>query len=51
MRWGPRLRAFVDLVEFDDGVTSCGAACKYTFTFLIQGIANVLPVEKSTIKH
>ena len=26
MRWGPRLGAFVDLVEFDDGVTSCSAA-------------------------
>ena len=26
MRWGPRLGALVDLVEFDDGVTSCGAA-------------------------
>ena len=24
--WQPRLGAFMDLVEFDDGVTSCGAA-------------------------
>ena len=26
LRWGPRLGALVDLVEFDDGVTSC-ATC------------------------
>ena len=26
LHWEPRLGAFVDLVEFDDGVTSCGAA-------------------------
>ena len=24
LHWGPRLGALVDLVEFDDGVTSCG---------------------------
>ena len=24
LRWGPRLVALVDLVEFADGVTSCG---------------------------
>ena len=26
LRWGPRLGAFVDLVEFEDGVTDGGAA-------------------------
>ena len=26
LHWGPKLGAFVDLVEFDDGVTSCGVA-------------------------
>ena len=26
LRWEPRLGAFVDLVEFDDGVTSSGTA-------------------------
>ena len=26
LRWGPRLGALVDLVEFDDGVTSGGEA-------------------------
>ena len=26
LRWGPRIGALVDLVEFDDGVTSCGVA-------------------------
>ena len=26
LRWEPRLRAFVDLVEFEDGVTDGGAA-------------------------
>ena len=26
LRWGPRLGALVDLVEFVDGVTSCGVA-------------------------
>ena len=26
LRWGPRLRALVDLVEFEDGVTNGGVA-------------------------
>ena len=26
LRWGPRLGALLDLVEFDDGVTGCGVA-------------------------
>ena len=26
LHWGPRLGALVDLVEIDDGVTSCGVA-------------------------
>ena len=26
LRWGPRLAALVDLVEFEDGVTNGGAA-------------------------
>ena len=37
MRWGPRLGAFVDLVEFDDGVTSCGAALLKTVEALSRG--------------
>ena len=26
LRWGPRVGALMDLVEFVDGVTSCGVA-------------------------
>ena len=37
MRWGPRLGALVDLVEFDDGVTSCGAALFKTVEALSRG--------------
>ena len=37
MRWGPRLGAFVDLVEFDDGVTSCSAALFKTVEALSRG--------------
>ena len=40
MRWGPRLGAFVDLVEFDDGVTSCGAAL-FTVVDSCQGFRKV----------
>ena len=35
--WEPRLGAFVDLVEFDDGVTSCGAALFKTVEALSRG--------------
>ena len=34
LRWGPRLGALVDLVEFDDGVASCGVEHKIQFTAL-----------------
>ena len=37
LRWEPRLGAFVDLVEFDDGVTSCGAALFKTVEALSRG--------------
>ena len=37
MRWGPRLGAFVDLVKFDDGVTSCGAGLFKTVEVLSRG--------------
>ena len=37
LRWGPRLGALVDLVEFDDGVTSCGAALFKTVEALSRG--------------
>ena len=34
LRWGPRLVVFVDLVEFEDGVTDRGAAmCKTVEAF------------------
>ena len=36
-RWEPRLGAFVDLVEFDDCVTSCGAALFKTVEDLSRG--------------
>ena len=35
--WDPRLEAFVDLVEFDDGVTSCGATLFKTVETLSRG--------------
>ena len=35
--WEPRLRAFVDLVEFDDHVTSCGPALFKTVPALSRG--------------
>ena len=35
--WGPRLGAFVDLVEFDDGVTSCCVALFKTVEALSRG--------------
>ena len=35
--WGPRLGALVDLVEFDDGVTSCGVALFKTVEALSSG--------------
>ena len=37
LRWGPRLGALVDLVEFDDGVTSCGVALFKTVEALSRG--------------
>ena len=37
LRWKPRLGAFVDLVEFDDGVTSCGVALFKTIEALSGG--------------
>ena len=37
LHWEPRLGAFVDLVEFDDGVTSCGAALFKTVEALSSG--------------
>ena len=37
LRWEPRLGAFVDLVELDDGVTSCGAALFKTAEALSRG--------------
>ena len=37
LRWGPRLGALVDLVEFDDGVTSCDVALFKTIEALSRG--------------
>ena len=37
LRWGPGLGALVDLVEFDDGVTSCGVALFTTVEALSRG--------------
>ena len=37
LHWGPRLGALVDLVEFDDGVTSCGVALVKTVEALSRG--------------
>ena len=37
LRWGPRLGALVDLVEFVDGVTSCGVALFKTVEALSRG--------------
>ena len=37
LRWGPRLGALVDLVEFDNGVTSCGVALFKTVEALRGG--------------
>ena len=37
LRWEPRLWAIVDLLEFDDGVTSCGAALFKTVEALSRG--------------
>ena len=37
LRWGPRLGALVDLVESDDGVTSCGVALFKTVEALSRG--------------
>ena len=37
MCWGPRLGAFVDLVEFDDRVTSCCVALFKTVEALSRG--------------
>ena len=37
LRWGPRLGALVDLVEFVDGVTSSGVALFKTIEALIRG--------------
>ena len=37
LRWGPRLGALVDLVEFDDGVTSGGVALFQTVEALSRG--------------
>ena len=36
LHWEPRLGAFVDLVELDDGVTSCGAALFKTVEVLCR---------------
>ena len=38
MRWGPRLGPFVDLVEFDDSVASCGAALFKAIETLSRGV-------------
>ena len=37
LHWGPRLGALVDLVEFVDGVTSCGVALFKTVEALSRG--------------
>ena len=37
LRWGPRLGALVDLVEFNGGVTSFGVALFKTIEALIRG--------------
>ena len=37
LRWGPRLGALADLVEFVDGVTSCGVALFKTIEALSRG--------------
>ena len=37
LRWGPRLGALVDLVDFDDGVTSRGVALFKTVEALSRG--------------
>ena len=37
LRWGPRLRALVDLVEFVDGVTNCGVTLFKTVEALSSG--------------
>ena len=37
LRWGPRLEALVDLVEFVDGVTSCGVTLFKTLEALSRG--------------
>ena len=43
LHWGPRLGALVDLVEFDDGVTSCGVALFKTVEALSRGAFFFLP--------
>ena len=37
LRWGPRLGALVDLVEFVDGVTNCGVTLFKTVEALSSG--------------
>ena len=37
LRWGPGLGALVDLVEFDDRITSCGVALFKTVEALSRG--------------
>ena len=37
LHWGPRLGALVDLVEFVDGVTSCGVTLFRTIEALSRG--------------
>ena len=37
LHWGPRLLALVDLVEFVDGVTSCGVTLFKTVEALSRG--------------
>ena len=37
LRWGPRLGPLVDLVEFFDGVTNCGATLFKTVEALSSG--------------
>ena len=37
LRWGPRLGALVDLVEFVDGVTSCGVTV--TLFKIVEGLS------------
>ena len=37
LRWGPRLGALVDLVEFVDGATSCGVTLFKTVEALSRG--------------